>query len=194
VRYLTCSLLAEGDSDLAFLERLLSRQLEALGGESAGFYFDQIVLSQCRTVHSRERIQAAVAESLDCYDLVFAHNDHKERGKLDHLRGLLQIPANSRLISLVPVYETEAWILADPDALRALGGGVDVSVIPSRPADIEHFPDPKALLKRVLGRRASDDVFEFIGLNISLDRLARFPAYQVFLEDLKTALKELNFQ
>jgi hypothetical protein len=114
VRYLTCSLLVECDSDLAFLERLLSRQLEVLGSGPVGFYFDQIVLSKCRTVHSRERIQATVTESLDCYDLVFVHNDHKERGKLDQLRGLLHIPANSRLINLVPVYETEAWILADP--------------------------------------------------------------------------------
>ena len=194
MRYLTCSLLAEGDSDLAFLGRLLHRQLEQLASSSGRFFFDQLVPSPCRTIHSKDRVLASVVEDLDCYDLVLAHNDHNEGGKLDQLREKLCVPSNSRLIGLVPVRETEAWMLADPDALRALGGGVDVSGLPTHPGGVERLSDPKAELKQALGRRASDDVFEFIGLNISLDRLAQIPAYQVFLEDLNTALKELNFR
>jgi Domain of unknown function (DUF4276) len=194
VRYLNCSLPAEGDSDLAFLGTLLPRQLDAIGRNSGRFVFEQLSHSDCRTVHSRDRVREVVAEDLTCFDLVFAHNDHNERGKLDQLRERLTVPVNSRLIGLVPVRETEAWILADQTALLALGGGVDVTGLPTSPAGVERLADPKVVLKQALGRRAVDDVFEFIGLNISLDRLAQVPAYQQFLIDLTTALKELNFQ
>jgi hypothetical protein len=194
VRYLSCSLIAEGGSDLSFLSGLLRRQLEKLGTESGLFTLDQIIASPCRTIHSRERVLASLSEDLGCYDLVFAHNDHNERGKLDRLREGLSIPADSRLIDLIPVRETEAWMLADPSALLALGGGVDVGEIPNEPGGVERLPDPKAVLERVLGKRASDEVFEFIGLNISLERLAQVPAYKIFRDELTTALKELNFQ
>lgn len=194
MRYLTCSLLAEGDSDLAFLGALIPRQLDAIGRRSGGFAFEQLAHSDCRTVHQRDRVRAVVAEDLDSFDLVFAHNDHNERGKLDHMREHLVIPANSRLINLVPVREAEAWVLADHAALLTLGGGVDITAVPATPAGVERIPDPKAVLNQVLGRRADDDVFEFLGLNISLDRLSQVPAYQQFLHDLTTALKELNFQ
>src|ERR1700722_8552196 len=174
--------------------RLLRRQLDQLGTESSRFTLDQVTPSVCRTIQSQERVQTAIAEDLTCFDLVFAHNDHNERKKLDHLRKQLLVPADSRLIGLVPVRETEAWMLADLDALRARGGGVDVSGLPTSPGGVEQLPDPKATLSKALGRRASNDVFEFLGLNVSLARLAQVPAYQLFLQDLTTALKELNFQ
>ena len=193
MRYLTCSLLAEGDSDLAFLGRLLHRQLEEIASGSGRFYFDQIVSSPCRTIHSKDRVLASVTEDLGCYDVVLAHNDHNESGKLDQLREKLCVPSDSRLIGLVPVRETEAWMLVDLDALRSLGGGVDVSGLSANPGDVERIKDPKAVLNQALGKRASDDVFEFLGLHVSLTRLAQVPAYQTFLHDLTTALKELNF-
>lgn len=129
-RYLTCSLLAEGDSDLAFLGNLLTRQLDALGRSSGGFVFEQLAFSSCRTVHNRDLVRESIADDLECYDLVFAHNDHNERGKLDQLRAQLRVPPNSRLISLVPVHETEAWILADPPVLNALRNVVNGTEAP----------------------------------------------------------------
>jgi predicted ATPase len=42
VRYLACSLFAEGDSDLTFLVPLLLRQLEAIGASTGGFTLDRL--------------------------------------------------------------------------------------------------------------------------------------------------------
>jgi hypothetical protein len=191
-RYLTVTLFCEGREDAHFLEGVVARQLAVLDVTDPGFDVGDVLTQPCRTVESAERIDAAISLAADEFHLLLIHHDHNERAKIDVLRRRVDptVPKETRLIAVVPVRETEAWVLADPVAFPR---GSQVGLLPTRPRDVETIPDPKLLLKQVLGRPYDERIAELIGERIDLDRLALVPGYQAFLEDLDTALKELHF-
>jgi hypothetical protein len=191
-RYLTTALLCEGREDEMFLGAVIERQVRELGLLEPGFGSGAVELQDCRTTWAAERVDSAVLEAAAVFDLVFVHNDYNERGKIEALRTRVAdtLPSHTRLVAVVPIRETEAWLLADPEALPR-GGSRDAAPVSPRAA--ESIADPKKPLAIALGRPLDAASAEYIGENISLERLARVPAYQSFLQDLTTALKELNF-
>ena len=192
MRYLTSALVAEGESDELFLEQVLFRQLNALAFAAQDpFEVGTVLIAQCRTVMLTKDVQSTCADLARFCDLVFVHHDDNERGKIVPLARSETV--GSRLVHLVPIRETEAWMISDREALAAFRGS-DCSQLPDAPAKVEQIVDPKAALRSALGRRPWTEVFRSIGLNVSLDRLAQVPAYRTFLDDLITALKELNFR
>ena len=191
-RYLTTALLCEGREDERFFSALIERQIRELSVLDPGFGAGAVELQSCRTTWAADRIDAAVLEAAASFDIVFIHNDYNERGKIDALRSRLAdtLPQQTRLVAVVPIRETEAWLLTDPDALPR-GGSRDAA--PTSPRDVESIADPKKPLATALGHPLDAASAEYIGENISLGRLGAVPAYRSFLQDLTAALKELNF-
>ncbi|WP_255953013.1 DUF4276 family protein [Streptomyces odontomachi] len=139
----------------------------------------------------RDRVQREVAELLHYFDVVLIHHDHNERGKVDALREQLANDA-PRIVGLVPVRETEAWMLADTTALRAASPANDTTW--EVPHDVEKVTDPKALLKAVLGGRQDvERLFDRLGQTAGLDMLAKVSAYRRWLTELRTAMERLHF-
>ncbi|MFC1429988.1 hypothetical protein ACEZDB_04860 [Streptacidiphilus sp. N1-3] len=190
-RYLTCALMTEGRSDELFLVEVLLRQLQQISlAGSPGFSVGPPLTVELRTIAETASVRAEVGLLLVDFDLVFAHRDHRESAKLDPLRLL---PGHgSRLVGLVPRCETEAWTLCDPEAFRTVKG-VDLALLPARPKDVERVPDPKKLLREVLGGADAMPVLGRLGRDVRLDRLQQIPAYRAWLAELTRALKELHF-
>jgi uncharacterized protein DUF4276 len=193
-RYLTATLFCEGREDARFLEHVLARQLTALGMSRPGFETGEVFTQRCRTVEEAARVAESVLTAARDFDLVFVHHDWNERGKVDALRKRLdrELPAETRIVGVVPVREMEAWPLADPAAFPRGGGGA-MPLLPGRPKDVEAVSDPKQSLEKVLGRQYDERVADWVGERIDLGRLPQVPAYGAFLHDLTTALKELHF-
>ena len=102
---------------------------------------------------------------------------------------------NPPVIPLVPVRETEAWLLADRAVWAGLRGS-DTSGLPARPRDVEKIGDPKPVLDVVRprgGRRLRADYFDYIGQNVDLDVLAQIPAYADWVGETEEALKGLGY-
>lgn len=190
-RYLSVALFTEGASDEAFLRRLLDGQLSRWVADHGTFSFDSVTSQPCRTVADHGVLEDAVDRATASFVLVVVHNDHREGGKARALAERIGSGRPGRLLCVIPVYETEAWALADPTPFKQLRGA-DTNRVPQRPQDIEKLRDPEAELKAVLADRASDDVFDFIGERVSLERLTGVPAHDDFPTDLTTALKELH--
>jgi hypothetical protein len=188
VRYLTTALLTEGGSDESFLLPVLQQQLALLGQEH-GFEVGPVRTSSVRTVHNPQLVDVAAAELLTECDVLFVHHDRKESAKIDALRD--RIGESARVVALVPVRETEAWILAAAYSLDV--PGLNPTHKPKPVKSVEKDPDPKATLARAYTRGDPIYVFDRIGEQVDLDVLNQLPAYQTFLHDLTTALKELNF-
>jgi hypothetical protein len=198
-RYLTLGLLAEGPEDETFLSTLAVRQLTRLAG-LATMPFDVADTVQrgeagtARTAHPR-LCEEARDLAATC-DLLLVHNDHRERGKIDKLRQDAAPPCDCRMVGIVPVRETEAWLLADCGLLRSLPGAV-TTALPwaGEPtgAQVERVADPKALLAAVLPGYDTRTLAELLGQRVDLDRLYTLPAYQRWCAELTTALKELHF-
>jgi hypothetical protein len=188
VRYLAAALLTEGASDQSFLLPVLQEQLEELGRKN-GFEVGRIRTSGVRTVDRLALVDGAAAGLLADCNVLLVHHDKRECAKVDALRSRLQ--QTSKIVAVVPVRETEAWILAAMYALRV--PGLDPACRPDPVKSVEMDPDPKATLKRAYTRGNPISAFDRVGEQIDLDVLQQLPAYRDFLQDLTIALKELNF-
>jgi hypothetical protein len=194
-RYLTVGLLAEGPEDEIFLGAVAVRQLKELAaGHPVPFdVADTPLLGGCGTARSaHEHICAEVADLAEDCDLLPIHNDHRERDKIEKIRQDVPLVPHCRMVGVVPVRETEAWLLADGPLLGSLKGAIR-DLIPSTARDVEKVPDPKALLSRILPRGDTRDLAELLGERVDLSRLRNLPAYQMWCDELTAVLKELHF-
>ncbi|QMU72405.1 hypothetical protein [Streptacidiphilus sp. P02-A3a] len=191
-RYLMAGLVTEGESDELLLAPVILRQLRQLSlrGPEA-FDVGEIVLSPVRTVHPGDRVEDEVRMLLGCCDVVIAHQDHRESGKVESLAARLGADRR-RLVGIVPRWETEAWALCDPQAFQRIPA-CDLSRLPRKPHETEAIADPKAALRAVLRSRSATKVLDQLGRDIRLERLALIPAYQSWLDGLTKVLKELHF-
>ncbi|MHB1468633.1 MAG: hypothetical protein ACYCX7_05700 [Solirubrobacteraceae bacterium] len=111
-----------------------------------------------------------------------------------------------RGIAVVPVRETEAWALADADAVRATLGTARSARelgLPVSPAELERLLDPKATFAAVLkrarpgrrGRRRPSPIpfLDLLGERTSIVAVSRLAAFRLLLEDLQQALEDLGY-
>lgn len=216
MRYVAPALWAEGRSDHRFLRPLLLRVINdvVLRTQDRGdmliatTFVGLVVRDNERTLSRAERIACAVEREVDAVSLLFIHADaDQDAAQARHER---VIPAfeevrqrlGSRapaLVALVPVRETEAWMLADEEAL-ASAFGVTRSAIGSVPeigTRVERLTDPKQTLReltrRVIGSRAGRQGYlsylDDLGERIELNRLRRLAAFRTFEAELATALR-----
>ncbi len=208
MRYLTSALVSEGNSDDQFLPRLLGRALAQLcltEFEDAVDVADVQPLRDRTGPSSVADVVRLVEQNRANFSLIFFHRDQGadagrvEREWIQPLRDLWGYRPE-QLVTLVPVRETEAWLLADGDALRsALGvpGWSDTSMgLPAQPAHVERLPDPKRVLSDLTRRvsRSRKDHFVQLGEIVSLERLHDVPAYRRWWNETREALVRLNYR
>lgn len=204
VRFLQCSLVCEGPSDRWFLAELLRRAVDEIC-----FGFEQstveVVVEHVFVDHQRP---AAILERLreEPFDVLLYHHDGAPTGsasdKITEVRAALTASRREPMVPVVPVRETEAWMLCDPDALAAILGVRPVKVaglLPDRPRDLEAVPDPKQLLKAV--RRTAtgpaldrQDLFVSIAENLDLDRLRQVPSFRTWWTDMADTLATMGYK
>ncbi|WP_219465905.1 DUF4276 family protein [Nonomuraea rhizosphaerae] len=191
-RPLVPGLVAEGDTDEIFLGIVISRQLRELTWTSGRCAVDvePTEIGPCRSIREQDRVAKALADLANDCHVLFVHNDHRERRKAESVLGLLTVP----VVGLIPVKETEAWLLADRQVWSGLKGS-DLRPLPHSPAEVERIADPKQVLDRVTARQSCSirDHFEYIGRNIDLDVLGQVPAYAAWVAETANVLKGLGF-
>lgn len=198
-RPLSPGLIAEGETDELFLGQLIQRQVAALtdGSPRCVASVRPLQVGECRTTSEIARITDAVRElSLECH-IVFLHNDHNERSKAERVaHALAGESAHVPVVPLVPVRETEAWLLADRGAWERIRGS-NPDVLPDRARDVQKIADPKAVLEAVLPKRLNHhdyhDYFDYLGHNVDLGILAQIPAYAEWIAETEKALKGLGY-
>ncbi|MEO3745461.1 DUF4276 family protein [Plantactinospora sp. B5E13] len=207
MRYLTSALVSEGVTDDQFLPRLLGRALTELCLTE----FDDVVevadvqpLRRRKGPCSVEEVIELVELNANSFSVVFFHHDQgaaAERLQLEWLGPLQRLWGErvERLVAVVPIRETEAWLLADGVALRTALGvrWSDAEMgLPAHPKDVERIDDPKRILNGVLRRvsRSIDDHYGQLGELVSLDRLQLVPAYRRWWSDTRKALTELGYR
>jgi hypothetical protein len=219
--YLQIALFAEGPTDHRFLKPLLRRVCENL---CAWRGRAPVELPETLELHSPprfrgerrdRRILEAARHALGAWNVLFVHADGDgdcQRARVERVDpGLTLIREaiqDERLkgIAVIPVRETEAWVLPDGDALRAALGVTSPNNalgVPGRPREVERVLDPKQALEKIWdslsrsrrrrGRRDLRSFLQAIGERVSLDVLRQIPAYQEFEKELTDALCELGY-
>lgn len=219
MRYLGLALFAEGPTDHRFLASVLRRSTEAICLHEARDVVeigDVLRLRPPAQAGGRDRgtrILEAAREAGDAYSVLFIHTDgggdpdSAARERIEPaVQRIASELARSRegIVAVVPVRETEAWALADGDALRESFGTLldDTGLgIPARCRDVEGLRDPKRTLERALEsvvgtrqrRRKASDFLDAIGERVRLACLREIPAFQRFERNLRAALLALRY-
>lgn len=217
MRYLGLALFAEGPTDYRFLSPLLQRLCEhaCLGANQPVEVSGMLPLDDPKNMKGaprEDRIAKAALDASSSWNVLFVHADGAADRAAAHER--LIAPGLARLaehglprhegVAVLPIRETEAWMLADGDALRTVFGTTldDAALgLPLRPALVEQVTDPKAALDQAYaatgptGRRARNGaaaLFDALGERVLLDRLRDVPSFRTLEQELLSALKRLS--
>ena len=213
MRYLGLALFAEGPTDHRFLRPVLWRLTEDI------FLPEPVEMGEVLELHSpvpasgprrEERIFTAARDALGAWNILFIHADgagnpgdaRSEKIEPARQRIAAELEGAGESVAVVPVRETEAWALCDPDALRrAIGITLSAEDL-ALTGSVESIADPKAALqqvgKRIAGRRGarrtlgSEHFLQRLGEYVDLERLRTVPAFRQLDADLREALRRLR--
>jgi hypothetical protein len=221
---LVLALYAEGHADEGFLPVVIQRTAEqvlARRGRAIVDVLEPISLNHTidRLFPTRVERMLEAARRASGYHALIVHADAdyptRDRALLERFRPgqtkvrqarQAQESVCEHLVPIIPVQMTEAWMLADPDALREVIGAnqtTDALGAPMHPHQVESDPDPKqtldAVIEKALAQRARRrrrialrSIYEPLARQISLARLIGVPAYQQFVADLTQTLVALG--
>ena len=223
MRTVTLALYAEGSTDESFLPEIIKRTTKSiLSQHSIQPIRVDLPYSKCNKpadIVKRDQCILYIARETAIYDALVIHSDGDSRGYEQTLIELFQpgkklvLDAKDRnedicadLVPLIPVRMTEAWMLADPDALRTvLGKKVEARAlgIPTKAKLVEKELKPKKTLEHIIQvaypqqprdwKYLKTKLYMGLGSEISLKRLSEVPSYQQFVQDLTAVLQTLNF-
>jgi Domain of unknown function (DUF4276) len=219
MRYLGLALYAEGPTDYRFLSPILRRVAddlclrEATEPVSIGEVLALDASRGDRPVVRASQILASAKAADGAFDILFIHADgagDPRRVRAERVEPAVRLMAVERpgsadgIVAVVPIRETEAWALADGDALRLAFGtilGDDQLGIPTRITAVEALIDPKSCLdqayEKAVGRkrpgRKAAGVLDILGERIRLECLRGVPAFRGFEEDFFRALRSLRY-
>lgn len=216
----TC-LLAEGNTDIEFLTPIIKRVLQELSFDC----HDYIELD----IRQPQRLQKAIGVSFvqqvkqaahECHvdfegTLLFVHSDADSPNAQTTIQTKIQ-PAKTALqqtdknthchniVAIIPVQETEAWMLADTDLFRQEIGTKLNDVALNIHRQPETIADPKEtiitairttnqnLTKRRRHELSIGDLYESIGSKIDLSKLRLLPSFQAFEGEVREAFRFLG--
>ncbi|PNG13815.1 hypothetical protein [Stutzerimonas stutzeri] len=149
-------LLGEGSSDLRLTEHI--EQILIMEGfdEVSGDAPDLSMFVQPVGLTVRSKLEAVI-KYYPSVDLIFIHRDADNAGVAAREQEILDACSNLSLtavvVPLVPVKMLEAWLLADQDKIKMVGGGKnyrgDIEGVPGVAA-LENVRDAKSMLLNAL--------------------------------------------
>ena len=195
---------SEGSTDDRFLTNVLDR---AVNDVCLRQFSDLVDVAPAIVVRNRSGpapILDSVTElkkNAGGYNIVFYHHDagaNLERVNREWVEPMRTAWVDSGLglplVFVVPVRETEAWALADGDAIRRVYGVSWDNArlgVPDDPRDVAGIEDPKKVLTAIgkeTGGRVRDH-HSRLGELVSLDRLGAVDAFATWRNDLTHALE-----
>lgn len=213
--YVSWSAFYEGPTDESYFDILLPRVMESLVMQ---YGIRNVTIPDFPAVklgkNGRE-VEAVAAEACsesDAFHLVFIHADTGGRAlsaTIDNRSAAYRVKMNElcdwpleRCIVIAPRHETEAWMLADPDAVKnSLGysGSHNDLALPANAVEAERLVDPKqtleAAMRTVRGRRRTlhiQQIIPAIAQRQSLNSLRAAQSFRQFESELSDALVSIG--
>ena len=211
--YVSWAALYEGESDANYLEIIIRRLMEEIIWErqqrNSEIPEGSVVRLQRQSI---DEVAREACDARDAFHLLFIHADTGgralemtlEQRSLNYCKAINELCGwpPVRCIVIAPRHETEAWLLADPDAVTsALGySGSPSSVeLPEGPQQAERLTDPKAVLERAItnirGRRRrakASDLYASIAQRQSFAILRQSASFTKFECALLAALRDIG--
>ena len=211
-------LIAEGPTDCRFFESIIEKALIAIAYDCRGEIDVDVKVIECDKGSSfTEFVLNGAEKGLQNYGItaLIVHSDaddHNATNTYDHkiTPSIAILNAESddthckHLIALVPVYETESWMLADKEAfIKAIGTKKSEAELNIN-GNPETFNNPKERIKEAIriGRAEMPrkmrnalqiaELYSLLGQTIRLEKLKTFASYKDFEKNIRKELVKLN--
>ena len=215
---LSWALYAEGETDRDYLGTLLPRIIEdvAFASERGS---EAMVPEQPAAIFGRrerafDRAAQEICAAREAFVLLFVHGDTGGRGQQTTLdrrtAGLCRMAHDTcglspeRCIVVAPRQATEAWCLADPNALRSalqLRPDHEFPELSMAPRGVEQMTDPKATAQSIIlsllrGRRRRPPRFPYtmVAQQQRLDVLRALTAVEDLYQSVRRALVTIGYR
>lgn len=211
--YVSWAACYEGDKDAAYFDVLIPRVMEEIV-MTRGTRHADIAAAPAVRLRRREvdKVAHEACAAREAFHLIFIHGDTGGRGLEVGLDQRVRAYCEAmfvrcnwppvRCITISPRHETEAWILADPQAVAAAlgynGPPSDLG-LPGTARLAEQTLDPKAVLEAAVQivrrkRRPYDprQIYPAIAQCHSLANLRRAESFAAFETRLQTSLTDLG--
>jgi hypothetical protein len=211
--YLSWGVMYEGQTDSAYFDALIPRLMDDIvlsrGVASASIPTTPAVRIPRGSVGE---VAQRACDERQAYHLIFIHADtggraletgvgQRAESYCEAIHRTCHWP-QERCVTITPRQETEAWVLADPEAVAAaLGyrGSTSEIGLPSDAAEAETLGDPKSVLsavaRKIRGRRRSlsaTDLYPAIAQRQAFDRLRTSRSFRAYEANLCRALASLG--
>lgn len=216
---LVISLLPEGKTDTRFLSNIIIRTAFEILIEKAASQIDVsdiIMINPSKSKGRDIQILQAAKDSFG-YHILIVHSDADDNTDTEAFENRInpgfELVDNEigkicrNLIAIVPITMTEAWMIADKNALKEeIGTNKDDHELnlnfPLK--NIESIGNPKDKIIEVIRIACTDnpsrinrinlsDLYLPLGQNVDLAILNNLAAYKKFRQDLSIALRKINY-
>ncbi|MBE7209822.1 MAG: DUF4276 family protein [Gluconacetobacter diazotrophicus] len=216
MRYIAWAAFYEGPSDRAYFDVLVPRVLDDILSSKVTRPVEVPTMPAVyigKDDSHVEAVAAQICEERDAFHLLIIHADtdgraaekdiaHRREAYVEAAHRRCQWP-NDRTVLLSPRHETEAWALADGEAVcRALGyhGEPHELGLPPRAVDAERIVEPKERLRDIARsvswrayRNGTATLLPLIAQEQAIERLRGCPSFQDFESSLTRCLASLGF-
>ncbi len=218
-RQIFIGLISEGSTDQRFLKSIVERTFDDLKFECDSdidiFDIKEIKLSTGTTFVTKVLESSSIGYKNFGMTILCVQTDADNRNLEDTYShkikpALIELESQDAnqcckiLVAIVPIQETEAWMLADKELLKQEMGtdrsdnDLEINRMP------EHIANPKEVIENAIRiaresytkKRRKDltlaDLYLPIGQSIDLFKLERLSSYQDFQSNVRKAFKSLN--
>ncbi|MGB1205231.1 MAG: DUF4276 family protein [Chitinophagales bacterium] len=221
-RGISIGLLTEGDTDMRFFKSIVERTFKQIRYEckkQIDIYEIEEISNAKGTVSKAAILEAAKETQKQGLMVLCVHIDadnksdfaafeNKINPALVELKKKNKVKYCHILLPIVPIQETESWMLADKELLKNYLHTKKTYKELGIDAKPENITNPKEKIKNAIrkakehqtkrkrkSRRNLDisDLYQIIGTNLALEKLEPLSSYQTFKENVRKVFRELNF-
>jgi hypothetical protein len=212
-------LFAEGSTDISFLQNVVQKTLEAVAFDCSGqLDIETLPIEIDKTDLSFiEQVLAASKKGFDNYgiQMICVHTDADNpmakqayENKINPAKTELAAQNDAAfckiLVAIIPIQETEAWMLADRELLKQEIGTNKTDNELGINRQPEEIAKPKEVIETAIRVARADltqrrrhsmtitDLYLPLGQSIDLQKLAHLSSYRDFKQNIRNAFIELN--
>ncbi|WP_313262611.1 DUF4276 family protein [Sphingobacterium multivorum] len=211
-------LIAEGTTDFRFFERIIEKALIDIAYECRGEIDIDIKIIECKKGNSFiEFVLNGAAVGLNRYgiNMLIVHSDaddstatntytQKITPAIETLNTKSADTHCKNLIAIVPVHETESWMLADKEIFIKAIGTKKTEAELNINGNPETFNNPKERIieairigraempKKMRDALQISDLYSYLGQAIQLEKLKTFASYLDFERNIRSEFIKLN--
>ncbi|PLK44451.1 DUF4276 family protein [Emticicia sp. TH156] len=212
-------LFTEGSTDISFLEGIVQKALQSIAFECSGqidIYVSSISINRSELSFVEQVIEASKKGVADFgIQIICVHTDADAQTSSNAYQNKINVAQESLstlnpddyclvMAAIVPIQETEAWMLADKELLKRVIGTTKSDEELEINRNPEQIARPKEVIENAIriarvdltrrrrGELTISDLYSPLGQSIDIEKLRQLESFRDFENNVRQAFRSLN--